>query len=149
MTTKRQIIQLSFDQLGMGTYVYDMQTEDWTSGLMRLNALMAEWGLSDIATGFPMTDNPIAGELDDDSGLSAGLIRGVSAQLAVDLAPGYGKQISDDTKRAAAQGRRIAIANDITIPTRKIDNMSVPAGAGYKQRFGTVLQSEDENEVLR
>ena len=148
MTTKRQIIELAFDQIGMGKYAYDLTPEDYSSGLMRLNGLIAEWGLGGMATGFPMTDDPLAGEIDDDSGLSAGVIRGVAASLAVDLAPSYGKQVSPDTQRAAQQGRRAAIAANFDPGQRKLDNMAVPAGAGYKSRIGIILPSEDTNEVL-
>lgn len=148
MTTKRQIIKSAFSELGMGARSFDLSADDWDEGLTRLNALMAEWGISGVGSQFPVTGDPSAGELDVDAGISPALVRGVSAALAADLSPGYGKHVSPETKVAAEQGRKLAFRVNAVVPKRMINVMATPAGAGWNpiNRTEILLQPETEGD---
>ena len=147
--TKRDIINSAFGELGLGSYNYDMQPEDYETALIRLDGLMSEWASFGLQTGYPATTQPDAGSLDDAIGLIMPLREGVIAALAIRLAPGYGKTPSPDTKTAASKGWNVAQRLAFQTPEKYINTTAVPAGAGYKRRYQPHnLSDEGPAEIL-
>lgn len=130
--TKRTIIQQAYAEIGLASYAYDAQPEDLQDALIRLNALMAQWAGNGAQVGWPSANSEFGDDLDNDSGLPVDAVRGVICGLAVDLAPGFGKQVSPDTKVAAREGKRLMMRKSATIPQRKMDATAIPKGAGWK-----------------
>jgi P22 tail accessory factor. len=58
--------------------------------------------------------------------------------LAVRLAPGYGKTPSPDTKSLASTAYKTLLGQSAQPVPMQIDNMAVPAGAGYKYWRGSM-----------
>ena len=54
------------------------------------------------------------------------------------LAPGYGKTPSPDTKSLASTAYKTLLGQAAQPVPMQIDNMAVPAGAGYKYWRGTM-----------
>jgi len=139
MLTKRELIQQAFEEIGLGSYAYNAKAEDFQTGLVRLNALLAEWA----GTG-AVTDGDTTGGLDADSDVPLDAERGVICALAQEIAPSYGKQPLPHTIAAARQGRILMIRIGSTIPQRQVDFTSVPAGSGYKEPIRPFLYPETE-----
>lgn len=147
--TKRQIINLAFEELGLGSYNYDLQPEDLANAVSRLDNLMAEWAVSGIQTGYPVTTDSDAGSIDDDIGLVLPLKGGVASALAVELAPGYGKTPAPDTKMNATSAYKLGLRMSFVPGNKNINNTMVPAGAGYKwRRTWRSLPEDTPNEIL-
>lgn len=144
--TKRDIVDQAFEEIGLGPYQYDIQPEDRETGLKRLDNLMAEWASKGIETGYPVAFDPGQSDLDQDSGLSAAMVRGIVAQVAVDIAPGYGKTVSPDTKVTASTGYKNALRMSVTVPNKAINTRLTPAGAGNKNRWRHSLVDERTQE---
>lgn len=139
MLTKLEIIQQSFEELGLGSYAYDAQPEDLQTALTRLNALLGYWSSVGALTGFPL-----GGSLDDESGVPIDAERGVICALAVDIAPAYGKSAMRETKIAAREGRKILTRKSVTAPSKVRNLSSVPKGAGGGDAFFTPVDYDVE-----
>lgn len=151
--TKRTIINQAHAEIGLGSYAYDLQPEDLQDALLRLNALLAQWSGNGAQVGWPSVNSELVDDLDADSGLPVDAVRGVICALAVDIAPGFGKAPSRETKIAARQGKKLMTRKSMTIPQREMDATSIPAGAGWKwdQRISLSESDSDikEGEVTR
>jgi hypothetical protein len=140
---KRDIIEAALEEIGFGPNSYDIRAEDYATGLNRLNTLMAQWQGDGVGLGYPASNSADGDDLDADSNLPPDAVNGVIAGLAVALAPGFGKQVSKDTKVAARKGEQLIRRKTATIPSRKADLTTYPAGAGHKRRFDPQLHRPD------
>lgn len=145
--TKRDIIRAAFEEIGLGSYAYDAQAEDYQGALRRLNALVASWSGSGANTGYPSNNTPDTDEIDSDSNLPADAVRGVICGLACDIAPSYGKQASPSTMTAANAGRLLMMRKSAVIPEKRTDLASIPAGAGHKLRHQINLSDRDTEQL--
>ena len=50
---KRQFISAAFEEIGLASYVFDLQPEQLQSALRRLDAMMADWNAKGIRLGYP------------------------------------------------------------------------------------------------
>ena len=146
--TKRDIVDQAFEEIGLGPYQYDIQPEDRQTGLKRLDNLMAEWASKGIETGYPVATDPSQSDLDQAAGVSSAMVRGIVAQVAVDIAPGYGKTASPDTKISASLGYDNALRLSVVVPNKAINTQLTPSGAGYKPRWRHDLRDESGNDIL-
>ncbi len=136
MWTKRQIIDAAFAEIGLGMTSYDLRPEDVQDALVKMDSLIANWAGKGIVSGYVVTDDPAQISISGDSGIAANLIYPVIANLAVSIAPMYGKQPSAQTLKAAREGYSTAL-NTIPLP-KKTQNVTVtPAGAGYRGNYNT------------
>ena len=129
--TKRQLIELAFEEAGLATFAFDLTPEQLQSAGLRLDAMMTGLNQQGLQIGYNAGD----ADPDADSGLPDGAYEMVIAGLAIRLAPSYGKQISPDTKAAYARGLdalKLAAAHPQNIPIPA----GYPIGAGYKQVAG-------------
>lgn len=143
---KRTIIEQAHSEIGLGSYAYDAQPEDLQDALLRLNALMAQWAGDGAQVGWPSVNVELADDLDSDSNLPVDAVRGVICALAIDLAPGFGKAVSRDTKVAAREGKRLMMRKSSQIPQRQMDATSIPAGAGWKSDYEINLPASDNQK---
>lgn len=147
--TKRDIINLAFGELGLGSYAYDLQPEDLSKAVEKLDALMAMWSGHGIETGYPIVTESSSGSLDDEIGLIVQLKSGVAAALAVDMAPDYGKTPSPTTIMKGQKGFKNGLRLSMVPPSKYINQTASPAGAGYKRRhYYRNLAQDGPNEVL-
>lgn len=126
--TKRQIVMEAFSEIGKGDYQFDMQPEEFQSALRRLDMMVAAWGATqNIRIGY------IGGNGFGDIGAETELpdwgIEAMYLNLAIRIAPGYGKTVSPDTKINAKQALENIMNNTVTIEPRYIGGYA-GAGAG-------------------
>ena len=65
--TKRQFVTAALEEIGLASYVFDLQPEQLQSALRRLDALMAEWNGKGIRLGYPLPSSPQDSDLDEES----------------------------------------------------------------------------------
>ena len=133
MWTKRQFISAAFEEIGLANYVFDLQPEQWASALMRLDAMMAAWNAQGIRIGYPIPSGPVDGNLDEETSVPDSANDAIITNLAVRIAPAYGKQVAPETKIAARETLRI-LQTKATIPIERQTPAGMPLGAGYKRR---------------
>lgn len=131
MWTKRQIIEEAYSELALAGYVFDLSPEEMQTGLRRLDTLMATWEARGVRVGYLFPSGPTASDLDHASGLPDSAVETVYLHLAIRLAPGNGKQIGPDTRKAARDGYDALLWRAAQpIPQQLPDTL--PAGAGNK-----------------
>lgn len=129
--SKLKIIGEALTEIGLGDYIFDATPNQKQGALARLDALMARWEDDGIVTGYAVEDNPDDDTINEDSGIYQQYVRGVILNLAVEVAPSYGKQAMAQTVKAAAESKTRAMGGQ-TPPIKAINTTSVPAGAGYR-----------------
>ena len=144
--TKRELVQNAFEEVGLASYAFDLQPEQFQAGLRRLDNMMATWNSRGLRIGYPLTDSPSGSDLDQDAGVTDEAIEAIVSNLAIRLAPMLGKTVSPDTKATARSAYMALLSRRTAILERLIDVNAVPAGAGTKYwRFNgdPFLQQEE------
>lgn len=129
--TKGNIVSAAFEQLALGDE-FSLQSKDLEAGLRHLNLMIAEWEADGLLLGYANTPRDDA-RLNQASDLPDWAVLGVIKNLAIEIAPLFGKQVSAALAKSAAQ------AYD-TISSREIGDddteMQMPShmikGSGYK-----------------
>lgn len=101
--TKGQIVEDAYNELAIAGWVYDLDESERQWGGQRLDLLLADWDARGIHLGYALAATPDAVDLDADSGIPIGAIRGVVLNLAKSLASGKGKALPPQTLADARQ----------------------------------------------
>jgi hypothetical protein len=136
--TKRQILNDAFSEIGMAGYVFDLEPDDLQTALNRLDSLMSQWESDNIYTGYAVTDDPASISIDGDSGILSQYVLPVIHNLAVQIAPSYGKQPMPQTMAAARKGYAVALRTK-TVPMKSANITVTPAGSGNTRRIDNYL----------
>lgn len=129
--TKKQIIEEAFAELALAGYVFDLTPDELQTALRRLDSMMGTWDGMGLRVGYSGASTVGASNLEDDSGLPDGATEAVYQNLALRLAPTFGKQIPPATQIAAKEGLkrlmwRAAMPQEMQFPN------TLPRGAGTK-----------------
>lgn len=128
--TKRQLVDAAMAEIGLASYAFDLMPEQRESALRRLDSLMAEWNARGLRLGYPIPDNPADSDIDVDSNIPDAAWEAVITNLALRLAPSYGKQVNIETKVTARHSLNTILARAALPAEMKLPSM--PSGAGNK-----------------
>lgn len=129
--TKRQFITGAFEEIGLADYVFDLQPEQLQSALRRLDSMMMEWNAQGIRLSYPIASSPQDSDLDTETNAPDSAWEAIITNLAIRIAPGYGKTVSPDTK-ASAKGAYNILLQRATFPLEKQLPETMPIGQGNK-----------------
>ena len=129
--TKRQFIQAAYRKMGLAAYVYDITPDEMDAGLQDLDAMMATWNGKGIRLAYPLPGSPDYTGLDEDTSVPDSAWEAVISNLALRLAPAYGKQVAVEVKASARQGYEVLLAR-ATAPREMQFPGTMPSGAGNK-----------------
>jgi hypothetical protein len=65
--SKRQFVEAAFAEIGLASYVFDLQPQDLEQALRRLDAMMAEWNAKGIRLGYPLPGSPQDSDINAES----------------------------------------------------------------------------------
>ncbi len=99
--SKRQFVAAAFEEIGLASYVFDLQPEQLQSALRRLDAMIADWNGKGIRLGYPLPGSPQYSDLDEPSEVPDSANEAIITNLAIRIAPGYGKVVMPETKAVA------------------------------------------------
>jgi hypothetical protein len=134
--TKRQLIDMAFEELGLAGYVFDITPEEQQSLVRRLDMMMATWGITGIRLGYNATQDPLNSDPDQDSGLPDWANEAVYLNLAVRSAASFGKNLARSTVSAAKMAYDTVNARCTVLADQPMQPMAnLPIGAGYKSRW--------------
>ena len=130
--TKLQFIQQAYEEIGLASYVYDLEPEQLQSAMRRMDAMVSGWNSNGVRIGYPLPGAPNAGDINADSGVPDFANEAIYLNLAIRLAPTVGKAVSQDT-RAMADMAYSNMANQVAAPTPEMQMpTTMPRGAGTK-----------------
>lgn len=132
--TRRQFVNAAFEEIGMAAYTFDLTPDMLQSAGRRLDAMMADWNARGIRLGYPIPSTPEGNDLDTETGVPDMAYRATIANLAVEIAGGYGKTPSPSTQRAAKSGLNSLLIHFSAPLERQLQQL--PAGAGNKPWIG-------------
>ena len=141
--TKREYVTAALEELGMASYVFDLQADQIAAAVRKLDSMMAEWNGRGIRLGYPLPLSPGDTDIDADSGTPDSAHDAIVTNLAIRLAPSYGKTVAVETKTTARHAlntlmARAAMPQEMQLPS------TLPAGAGNK---GTTYMPEPTDPV--
>ena len=128
--TKRQLILGALAEIGLSSYSFDLSADQIEQALGRLDALIASWGARGIRLGYPLPDSPEKSDAYQETGLPDWAWDAVITNLAIRLAPAYGKVVPPETKSSAREAFNSLLARFARPEEIKFD--ALPAGAGHK-----------------
>lgn len=129
--TKRQYITEAYTEIGLADYVYDLTPAELQTALRRLDTMMADWESRGIRVSYPMAGTPGASDIDADTACPEKASTAIITNLAIQLAPALGKQVSQGTTATARATLSQLATSTMTIPEMQFP-ASLPRGAGQK-----------------
>lgn len=144
MTTKRDIVAAAFAEIGLAAYTYDLQPEQLETAKGSLDRMMAAWNGQGISVGYPLGDSS---SLDDDLNAPDWAHEAMVQNLALRVAPGFGKMVSPDTRAAAMAALNVLKSRRVTLTPMVRDTMATPAGAGNRSAYGIPFLAEPDETL--
>jgi hypothetical protein len=147
--SKRQFITQSLTECGLASYVFDMEPEEFESALYRLDAMMSDWNGKGIRLGYPLPGSPQSSDLDQQTDVPDEANQAIILNLAMMLAPSYGKTNSPTTAQMAKSSLNTLYMKSTTPPTIRMPN-TLPLGAGNKSwnNGGRVFANDQDYDIL-
>lgn len=146
--SKRKFITQALTECGLASYVFDMEPEEFESAMYRLDAMMADWNGRGLRLGYPLPGSPESADLDQETGVPDSASQAIILNLAVMLAPSYGKQSSPATMAAAKHSLDTLYMRATRPPSLQMPG-TMPLGAGNKAwRNGNEYASEPVDPLL-
>lgn len=136
--TKKQFIEQAFDEIGLASYVYELTTDQLQSALRRMDTMLATWNAKGIRIGYPLPSTPEDSDINQETTVPDRANEAIFLNLAVRLAPSYGKQVSPDTKQSAKMAYD-ALMSYAAMPPEMQLPQGMPLGAGNKSWHGQNL----------
>jgi hypothetical protein len=129
--SKRQFIEQAFDEIGLASYAFDLTPEQMQSAIRRLDMMMAAWNALGIRLGYPLPSEPCDSDLDEQTNVPDRANEAIYTNLAIKLAPSYGKQVMPDTKATAKESYN-TLLSIAAMPVQQQLPSTMPAGSGNK-----------------
>jgi hypothetical protein len=139
--TKRQLVGSALAEIGLAEYAFDLLPEQKEQALTRLDSMLAEWNARGLRLGYPLPGSPDYSDIDQDAGIPDSAWDAVITNLAMRLAPSYGKTVSADTRIAARHALNTLFALSAMPAESKISEL--PSGAGNKSFDIPFIGGED------
>jgi hypothetical protein len=130
--TKRQVVLNAYEEIGLAEYAFDLQPEQLQAALRRLDNMMATWNSRGLRLGYPLPPNPQNSDLDTPTNVTDEAIEAMVGNLAIRIAPLFGKTVSPDTKAAARAAYSALLSRRTEVVERRVDVNAIPAGQGTK-----------------
>lgn len=129
--TKRQLIEDAFAELALAGYVFDLSPEDLQTALRRMDSMVALWAAKNINISYPLSANPDDSYISQNANIQPYAVDAVICNLALSIAPSFGKQIPQDIRIRAKRGLDF-LCSIAAIPPQVKMPSHLPIGAGNK-----------------
>lgn len=136
MWTKRELVNQAFGELALYGYEFELSPEEMNTGLIKMDAMLAEWQIRGINIGYNLPSSMEGSDLSDESGVPDYALSAIYTNLAIRLAAGFGKTVPQDLRVTAKQGLD-PLYRMAAYPQQQQLRGSVPIGAGNKYWRGS------------
>jgi len=127
--TKEQLALSALEEIGIASYEFDIDPEQISSAIGRLDAMLATWSARGVTFSYPIQKEQDSISTTDSS-IPDWAWEAVITNLAVKLGPSYGKAVSTETKIAAKNA--LETVYGIFSKPKEMQLGTMPLGAGYK-----------------
>jgi hypothetical protein len=141
--TKGDFVKAALAEIGIANYAFDLTTDQLDQALARLDVMMGEWNGRGIRLGYPIASDLKAIESNAESNVPDWASEAVITNLAIRLAPAYGKTVSVDTRTTAVRGMNTLFARAVKPKPARLGPMLAGAGAKQTQPFIAVQSDVD------
>ena len=140
--TKKQIITQAFGELGLAAYVFNLTPDELADAQRRLDTMMGIWTSKNIifTTVYPQPTSYGSGSIDADTNAPDDALEPMYLNLAIRLAPSFGKNPSPDTKAAAKAGLNTLLAQYVV--GTEMSLCETVLGAGNKTPLDPFVRDE-------
>lgn len=128
--TKGDLVEAALTEIGIAGNEFDVVPEDMEKDIRRLDSMLAEWVNQGLLLGYPTNSSPNTTEEDTESNIPDIAHEAVITNLALRLAPSYGKQVSPETSKIAKNSLTYLLGRTVKPIPRQLPTM--PRGAGHK-----------------
>jgi hypothetical protein len=128
--TIRQFVESALEEIGMAAYVFDAAPDQLLSAAKRLNSMLAEWNARGIRLGATLYSNPADIDLDADSNVPDNANEAIITNLALRIAPMYGKSPMPATALNAKRAYDVMLLRFAQPVEMQLGE--IPSGAGNK-----------------
>lgn len=132
-TTKNDLVRQALKKLAVTGFDYEVDPSESESGLVELEAMMAEWDGQGIRVGYHLANTPEEADGSDDAGIPDFSRNAIVYNLAMRIAPEYGKEPSGAVVAGASQSLSRLMTATAYIPTVKYPRR-MPRGSGNTNR---------------
>lgn len=132
--TKRETIGQAFSEIGIQGYEFSLSPEELNDALIRMDAMMAAWNRQGIRIGYALPSTQGGSDINAQSGISDDAFEAVYTNLAIRLAPTFGKTPSRETKQVAKAGFDTLMNRMSAMPPQTQLPGTMPGGAGNRWR---------------
>lgn len=135
MTTRATILRRAFGRIGMTDYEFNVTPEERADARVTLDAMMAEW----LGVGIDLGYSPSTGTDNDAVEMTTPAYADAPIwnNLAVRLAPDYGKVTLPDLRRDAKRGYDLCVGQTLVVPAEERPTRRIHGGGDrYYRRYG-------------
>lgn len=125
--TKRQLVEDAFAEIGLATYIFDIEPDAIIRATRKMDGILARWNSEGIRIGYPLSSTP---DPDDICDIPDVAYNAIVQNLGLSLAPSYGKQVSPDLRIEAGKAYKQLLSFTMVVP--EVDISYLPSGAGNK-----------------
>jgi len=129
--SKRQYITAAFNEIGLASYVFDIQPQGLENAMRQLDAMIEGWNGRGIRLGYPVPTDPEDSDLDDATNIPDYANEAVIKNLAIRLASSFGKPVSRELKVDAKNALQTCMIRNAKITKMQMPT-TMPRGAGQK-----------------
>lgn len=144
MATVAQVAKASLQRILVQESEADLQPDEYEDYIFALNNWMLEKDAEGVSLGYTIVSG-----LGDDVTVPTGALRGVIANMAIEVAPDYDGEVSPLLVKAASEGLAVMRLLGQSLPTSKFPS-TLPVGAGNERmgRLASHFFPESEAEIL-
>ena len=121
--TKKELITAAFDEIGLGSYEFDLQPGQFASALNKLDSMMAVWNGKGIRLGYPLESTQSASDITDDSSVPDWSYEAIYQNLALRIAPSFGKIPMPELKQNAKDSYDVIVMKTNQMPTIQLSGL--------------------------
>lgn len=129
--TKRQLAADALGAIGIADYEFDVTPAEQLMTIRRLDAMLATWEARGVRVGYLFPSTADGSDPDDDSGLPDSAVETVFLNLAIRVAPSFGKTVSPELKTSARDGWDLLLLAAAQPIEQQLPS-TLPRGAGQK-----------------
>ena len=146
--TKKELIDEAFSEIGIAPYEYDVTSDEVQNALRRMDSMMAMWVRKGIQLRYPLPANPGASVISDPSNVPDWANEGVFLNLAVRIAPMFGRAPLRETKVNARMAYK-SILSRFTPAMEMQYPRTFPKGQGNKSwRYSDYNRFFRQNDAI-
>lgn len=144
MATAAQVIKAALQRILVQGSDSDLEPDEYADAMFSMNVLMGELNSRGISLGYTDVDN-----LADIITVPTGALRGLIANLAVEISPDYNGTISPGLQAAAVQGEDTMYKIGVTMGVSAYpDTLPIGSGNSYQPGWQDAFYPDLEEEIL-